>query len=476
MPVHDNIFSILPVLFESGYWLFWLLVIVIAVLATWGQSLPNRKTIFLMAAPMPLYLLGIYVPLIIPLCQIYTFILIAALIIDRFLLSVSPSQLEIRRNFQDKLCIGEENEVLLTLVNNSSQTLITEIEEDIPDALCAQPFFFRVCMPLDPFETKMTSYRLVAGHRGLFRFGYTFVRYGSRLRLLWITKQGSRPETVRVFPNLQEIRRLRARYSKSLSAGELRKQALGQEGTQFSSLRNYYTGDDLRRMDWNASARMDNPIVRTYTPEVDQPVLILLDAGWKMQLPVDGLEKFDWALNAGLSLANVALDRGDHAAFGVFSNEITLKTGFGQGRKHRQLLLERLYDIHAESVAPDYGKALYHFSRLLKKRCLVVLFTDLVDKIVSQALLQGLSAFSTHHLILVVTFQDRELDTLRDTIPKTIMEAYQRGVAEDVTATRQEALAELTRDRHIISMDVPPQAMSSALIHQYLTLKRKNLI
>jgi uncharacterized protein (DUF58 family) len=129
------------------------------------------------------------------------------------------------------------------------------------------------------------------------------------------------------------------------SSGSLRRRRHALGGTEFSELREYNLGDDLRLVDWKATARRGHPLVRLMEPERDQPLIILLDRGRLMTAQVAGIKRFDWGLNAALALALAGLRRGDRVGFCVFDSEIHTWIGPQPGQSHLSRIIERVYNL-----------------------------------------------------------------------------------------------------------------------------------
>jgi uncharacterized protein (DUF58 family) len=246
------------------------------------------------------------------------------------------------------------------------------------------------------------------------------------------------------------------------------------EGTQFSGLRHYFAGDDIRKIAWQATARQDIPVVRTFTHEVEQPILVLLDAGRKMDVRVNQLQKYDWALNTALAFMGVAIDRGDAVGAGTFSNRILSSIPLKTGRRHLNRLLDLLGETEVQPVEPDYEAVMLQFARGLKRRSLVVIFTDLIDPLASRSLLASLRSFSRNHMLMVVTLADSQTIAKAEMLPETPYEAYQKGVALDLLALRRETQMALSKNKKAIIIDAPPDKLDETLIARYLELKRQN--
>lgn len=452
-----------------------MLLVGVLLLAFLGKTQPSRRTLVLIFAPVPLLILGFFWSWVPTLLRFYSPLLILLLLLDRFLLSTPPRTIQLSRALNRSFSIGQSNLVVLSLVNHHHKAIQGCIRDSIPAALMGKqpPSAWTRNFQLAPFAPQDITYSIIPTQRGEYTFDKIYARYRSHLGLLWITAQGGRPERIKVTPDLRRMRKLRIKASKAQQAGELQKRALGLEGTQFSGLRHYFAGDDIRKMAWQSTARLDMPVVRTFEPEVEQPILVLLDAGRKMAPALDGLSKYDWAVNTALALIGVAVDRRDCVGAGVFSNRILADIPLGSGRNHLNRLLEKLSETHVESTEPDYESVMMTFARRLKRRTLVVVLTDLIDPIASRSLVRSLRCFSSQHLLMIATFSDSTLNEQASQMPDTSYQAYAKGVALDLVALRRKALLTLNRSRQAIVVDAPPASLDESVIRHYLQLKRQ---
>src|SRR4028118_1875636 len=181
-------------------------------------------------------------------------------------------------------------------------------------------------------------------------------------------------------------------------------------GTEFAELREYGIGDDPRLIDWKATARRSRPLVRVLEPEREQTLIILLDRGRLMTAQVQGLKRFNWGLNATLSLALAGLDRGDRVGIGVFDREVTSWIPPERGQHQLSKLIERLTPIQPVLLEPDYVGAVTTLANQQTRRALVVLITDLVDITASAELLAALGRLTPRYLPFCVTLRDPQVD------------------------------------------------------------------
>ena len=460
--------SLIPVAFLVG---------TLFLLGAVAKTRPASRAFWLIILPIPFLLLAFWWPWMALVFAVYNPLLMLVLLVDAFLLTPAARQLDLSRTVAQKLSIGQDNPVTVTVFNKSNQALQMMMRDDVPADLPVShtPDAWQTLVQLPPYAHLSLSYAVNPVQRGLYRFEKIHVRYRSRLGLLWFIMQGGRPDEVKVVPDMRRIRRMRVQASKALSAGELYKRTLGLEGTQFSGLRHYFAGDDIRKMAWQATAKLEQPVVRTYEPEVEQPILVLLDAGRKMEGCIRRLQKYDWALTAALAFMGVALDRGDCVGAGVFHNRILASVPLGLGKSHINRLLEALGQTETQSIEPDYETVMLQFARGLKRRSLVVVFTDLIDPIASRSLLRSLESFTAaNHQLMVVTFAEREVAEQANAMPQNVEDTYRKGVAADLLAQRRQALAELSRSRKAIVIEAAPETLDEALIQQYLKLKQRS--
>jgi uncharacterized protein (DUF58 family) len=466
--------SLIPLAFVLG---------TVVLLARLVKAQPAWPTFLLILAPVPILVLSLWFPWLSWMVVFYTPLLMLVLLVDGCFLSVPSRLISLSRSMSEKLSIGQAQPVMLTIINNSGRSITGMVRDSIPSEMMtghsAADLTFSVQVPA--YTHQDVSYELCPNRRGYYRFEQIHFRYRSRLGLLWLTMQGGRPGTIKVTPDLRRMKRLRIMASRAQNAGELQKRSLGSEGTQFSGLRHYFAGDDVRKMAWQATAKLDLPVVRTYTHEVEQPILVLLDAGRKMQVPFQSasgkrLQKYDWALNTALAFMAVAIDRGDCVGVGVFSNKILAHIPLGTGRSHLSQILETLGETEVQSVEPDYETVLLHFARRLKRRSLVVLITDLIDPLASRNLLNSLKSFPANHVLMVVTLSDNETLAQAEIMPGTAYEAYRKGVALDLLELRRQTLLTLSKTNNAVVVDAPADVLDETLIQRYLQLKQKNRI
>lgn len=429
---------------------------------------PSRTLYLLVAAGVVPFLLSFWWPPARDLGTVYDVILLLLLVAD-FRLTQRPNFIQARRSAADRFSIGRSNPVNIEVENEGAFPLKCRLRDDSPRGISSDTREFQFI--LEPSSSVSLRYQLTPTERGRYQFGDLHIRYMSFLGLFWRHLRIPAEDEVKVFSDLQALHDLSVKLSHSSELGEMHQRRRGQ-GTDFASLREYAVGDDVRAIDWNATARRDRPVVRTYEAEQEQVLLILIDAGRMMVSELDGLTRFEHALNAALSLALTGLVKNDQVGIGIFANKPLLYLPPRRGKTQLKRFLEAVFDIKPQMVEPDYVGVLSYFASAQKARSLMVVLTDLTDPVGSQTLLTGLASLSPRHLPFCVTLKDRQVDKVAADRNHSIEALYRRAVAVDLQQQRELALSVLVR-RGCQILDCPPQELSTKLVNRYLEIKSR---
>lgn len=381
----------------------------------------------------------------------------------------------IRRELPLRLSIGRDNPVIL-MVKSSNSPAVIQIRDHYPAEFSIFPTTIRGLIP--PQSSQELVYAARPTSRGEFSWGGIHIRQLAPWGLVWDNWQISQNMSIKVYPDLIGLRSLSIRLTLQSSGAHRKKRHLG-IGTEFTELRNYRTGDDLRLVDWKATARrvgaLNNatPLVRVLEPEQEQTLLILLDRGRLMTSRVKGLRRFDWGLNTTLALALTALHRGDRVGIGVFDRQIHTWIPPERGQNHLNRLIDRLTPIEPALLESDYSGAVTYVVQQHTRRSLVVIITDIVDITASSELLSALSRLVPRYLPFCVTLRDPLIDDLSGTFTQDVTESYMRAVALDLLVQRQVAFAQL-KQKGVLVLDAPVDKISDQLVERYLQIKSRN--
>ena len=281
---------------------------------------------------------------------------------------------------------------------------------------------------------------------------------------------------LRVYPDLSAVERygtLNAR-NRIIEAG-LRRLRLRGAGSELESVRDWTDGDPFRAINWKATARRGRVMVTQYEVERSQNVMILLDAGRLMTPRVDEQRKFDYAVTAAMSVAAVAALANDKVGVVAFAGEILRAcapraTGTSPAR-----VAAEIHDIEPRFEESDYAQAFAYVRTHVRKRSLIVFFTDMVDPVAQSTVLAQIRLLSRHHFVVCAFMNDAAIDRTLAADLRTTTDVYAAGVALELQEERRTAAAVLTR-LGVRVIDVPARELTTALIDQYLQIKQRGLL
>jgi uncharacterized protein (DUF58 family) len=385
--------------------------------------------------------------------------------IDRF---------EVTRQNDSKLSLGANNPIHLHLRNTAARPVSFSLRDEPPEAYQVDQRI--LTGEVDGRGLWQATYHVRPLRRGDYRFGDINLRWRAPMGLL--VRQGRIPSAapVKVYPNLLDVRSydLLLRRNRLQELGLRHTRMFGQ-GTEFERLREYLPDDDYRRINWKATARRHRPITVQYQTERSQNIMLVLDTGRMMQSPVADMAKLDYVINAALLLAYVASGKGDNVGMMTFADDVSLFLRPRQGRGQFYRMLEMLYALRAQAVEPDYRRALAYLALKQRKRSLVVIFTDLSGGLSMKALVAHMSVLARRSLPLVVTISDPDVHAAARQIPLDSLGVYQRAAAAQLLDERRVILENLGR-QGVLTLDVPANQLSIAVINRYLELKGKTLL
>jgi uncharacterized protein (DUF58 family) len=287
------------------------------------------------------------------------------------------------------------------------------------------------------------------------------------------TRRSSRrltpPWTLRVLPPFHSRRFLPEKLSRlRIIDGQLVTRGRGQ-GTEFDSLREYVVGDDIRSIDWRATARAEHVTVKTWRPERDRRVLCVLDTGRTSAARVGDEPRLDAGIDAALLLAALAAHAGDRVDLLAVDTELRASVSTGSHRTLLPTLVDAMATLEPVLYETDFGRVVSEVLYLARRRALVVLFTTLEPGALGEGLMPVLPQLLSRHRVIVASVRDPSLDSMavsRDALPAI----YTAAAAEKAIATRDRVRAALRRyGVHVV--EAPPETFASAVADAYLDLK-----
>jgi uncharacterized protein (DUF58 family) len=324
-------------------------------------------------------------------------------------------------------------------------------------------------------ETVHFVFPFTPERRGAALLQRLWIRWTGPMGLTWKQKIFELDQSTPVTTDLQSVRDDAVRlFARDALFGAKTQIELG-EGSEFQALRDFQPGMDRRAIDWKQSARHSALLAKEFRTERNHHVIMALDCGRVMSEPVGGAPRIDRAINASLLLAWACLKSGDRAGFFAFDSIPRLSTGVASGLdafRSLQLVAGRIdYSTHET----NYTLALTTLAGQLRRRSLVVVFTDFTDSTAAELMLDSLGRLLRRHLVLFVVLRDEELEMLTEVEPVQAEDVARAVVAGDLLLERDAVVTRLRRmGVHIV--DAPADRIGPAVINAYLDLKRRDLL
>lgn len=394
--------------------------------------------------------------------------------IDALLVFSSKEPIIIERKLNSRLNLGDENQVVLTIKNNTPQPINFSMIEGFPVEMQVRATVFKGIVGSD--NSKEFRYTFVPKRRGEFEFGDVFVIIRSMFFLASRRIDYPLEETVHVYPSVLQMKQyeLQVFHQQKTSSGIKKIRRLG-NNSEFEQIKNYVQGDELKTINWKATSRRNELMVNQYQEEKSQNIYCIIDKSRNMQMEFDGLSMLDYSINSSLVFSNIALKKGDKAGLITYSDKIGTMLAAERSGGQMRRIQEALYNQKTKYKESNFELLYNSIRRTVKSRSLLVLFTNFETEFAMRRAMPYLRKLNQKHVLMVVFFQNSELQELAFQPSKTIHEVYQSAVAERMISIKSKVAREL-RQNGIQTVLTLPEELSINTINKYLELKAKGAI
>lgn len=395
--------------------------------------------------------------------------------VDYIVLFSKKNGITAKRLLPERLSNGDENAIHIELANKYSFKANLKIIDELPVQFQERRFLIE--KGISGGETSNIYYNLRPLQRGEYTFFDLNVFTSSPLNFIVRRFKIAAQQTVKVYPSYLSLKKFDLiAHSNNLSeAGNKKIRKIGQS-VEFEQIREYVNGDDIRTLNWKATARKGGQLmVNSYTDERSQQIYCIIDKGRVMKMPFDGMTLLDYAINSTLILSRVALLRRDRAGLVTFDNNI------GQilhaDRKVGQMnnILETLYDQQTNFGESDYEKLYALVRTRITQRSLIVLFTNFESMTGLERQLPYIRAIARNHLVLVIFFENTELKKLTTSEANDIETLYIRTIAEKFAHEKRLMVKEL-QQHGIFTILTAPENLTINAVNKYLEIKARQAI
>ncbi len=433
----------------------------------------ERNFFYALIAIMLLFVISYFFPFLFGVTKVLLLSLFVFTFLDILILFFAKIGIQARRILPEKLSNGDDNPIEIHLKNHYTFKVFTKIIDEIPNQFQKRDFLLK--QAIKPSSNKEFKYELRPRERGEYWFGKLIIYAQSPLQLISRRFNFEDKAMVMTYPSFMQLKKfdlMAMAYRNEYGIKKIRR--IGQT-MEFEQIKNYVLGDDIRNINWKATAKKNQLMINQYQDEKSQPIYSIIDKGRVMKMPFNGLSLLDYAINSTLVMSNITIKKHDKAGMFCFSKKIENRVVAERRSNQMNLILETLYNVKTDFKESDFSKLYSDLKHNIKQRSLLFLYTNFetLDGLDRQlAYLQGIAK---NHVLVVILFVNTELEELIKNPSEEIRDIYQKTIAEKFMYEKRLIVKELKR-RGIYTILTKPGNLTVNVINKYLEFKAKGVI
>ena len=439
-----------------------------------GDLFPTRLFYVSLAALVALFIIAFYIPVFQEIAIVIFIAFLLFCFIDYSILFFTKKKPHATRITGHRFSNGDENPVEIIVKNEFRFPIYADVIDELPEQL--QIRNWKRKLNLKSGQQKKIYWKLKPLQRGEYEFGDIHLFISSPLKLLSRRFTSEAHETIPVYPAFMQLHKyeLYSGTTLQLESGNQRMRKIGQS-MEFEQIKEYVSGDDIRALNWKASARKGGLMVNSFMEERSQQVYCIIDKGRLMKMPFNGMTLLDYAINSSLVLSNVCLRKQDKVGLITFSNVPGSVLAADRKASQAENILQLLYKQKTDYLESDFEMLYAQIRGKIKHRSLLILFTNFESLSGLNRQIDYLRSLARHHLLLVIIFENSELDNLTNSHAKNVEEVYIKTIAEKFSFEKKIIAKELSK-YGILSILSSPKSLTVNTINKYLELKARQAI
>ncbi|MFP4846421.1 DUF58 domain-containing protein [Winogradskyella sp. PE311] len=439
------------------------------------KSLYIHKQLYIyIAIASVCFLLSYWFPVLYAIASILTIALLVIFFIDLLLLYQPKSAISAKRVLPDKFSNSDNNPVPITITNKYSFKTYLDVIDELPKQFQKRDFSYKT--KLNPQQNHDFDYLVRPVDRGEYYFGHLNIYVSSILKIVKRKYQFQNEQMVMVYPSIIQMQKYDfLAISNSLTEIGLKKIRRIGNTSEFEQIKEYVQGDDFRTVNWKATAKRAQLMVNQYQDEKSQPVFSIIDTGRVMKMPFKGLKLLDYAINSTLAFSNVALKKHDKVGMLSFSKKIEAFLPAINKLTYLNRILENLYNIDTQFSDSDFGLLYAQLKRKVTHRSLLLLYTNFEHLSALKRQMPYLQAISKKHMLVVILFENTELDHIIKENAEDLQSIYHKTIAEKFAFEKRLMVKELQK-YGIQAILTPPEKLTINTINKYLEIKARGLL
>jgi uncharacterized protein (DUF58 family) len=434
----------------------------------------NTRLYYIWAFILVVFTLGYFFEPFYFIARILSASLLILTLIDIILLFRLKKTVIAERKSTQKLSNGDENPISLHIQSQTNLPLELKIIDEIPQQLQVRDF--EINTTLKAFEEKIVTYNITPKERGEFSFGQILLFMMSSLRLVQRRISIEAYEVKKVYPSFIQMRKyeLMAVSNHLIDSGIKKIRRIGHT-TEFEQIKEYILGDDIRTINWKATAKMSKLMVNKYQDERSQHVYSFIDMGRAMRMPFNGMTLVDYAINTSLVISNIALLKSDKPGLLAFNYKLNGFVKAERSGKQMYNIMEGLYKLKTQYLETDFEHLAIFTKKNITQRSLILLYTNFESYSSLTRQIKYLKRIAKDHLLVVIFFENTELKKLQSDNSKTVEDIYTKIISEKFLFEKKLINRTLIQ-QGIQSIYTAPEDLNINTINKYLELKARGLI
>ncbi len=431
------------------------------------------RVFYILGSGIALLFASYLVPVIIYLTMSLLLAFVVALVIDMYLL-YRKKNARAERQVASVLSLNDQNRVVLRLANLKPFAIKLRIIDEIPFQLNQRSFSIQT--RLSKAQGDEIHYTLSPKQRGEYVFGDLHVFVSTFIGLVSRRETTPCQQSVAVYPSIIQMHRqeLMALKHPSFVQGGNKSRQFGRS-YEFDQIKVYAPGDDTRHINWKATSTMNKVMVNCYEDERSQQVYSIIDKSRVMKTPFHGLTLMDYAINSALAFSNIVLKKQDKAGLIVFSKSIGAYLKADRSPRHLKKIMYGLYKEKYDFSEANYEALYATVRREIPNRSLIFLYTNFDSIYALERNIPVLRLINRSHLLVVVFFENSELQTYSRQEAEDLQDIYQLTMAKKFILEKNQIYKELLR-HGIHAIQTAPEQLSTATVNKYLDFKSRGMI
>jgi uncharacterized protein (DUF58 family) len=434
----------------------------------------SSRFYYVMMALMVAMLFSYSLPLLLPFVQTSIVVFSLIVIVDVLILFGRTVVVKVVRDMPQVLSLGDDNEIKLTVINQSNQTFYAEMIDELPEQFQIRDFSRR--FKFGSNKSHIEKYVLRPVTRGEYAFGHIHLFLESPLRLIKRRVSTDATSVVPVYPSIIQMKKYEIKpfEHSSHDVGVKKIRRIG-HSYEFEHIKHYIRGDDYRSINWKATGRRAALMVNQYEDEKSQPIYCVIDKSRVMHMPFNGLSLFDYAVNTSLVISNIVLGKQDKAGLITFAESPKALIKAERSKGQLKKIIEMLYREKESVVEANYESLYMTTQKFIAGRCMMMLFTNFESTYALHRVLPYLQKLNQKHLLIVVFFENTEVAAQTSANVEFLEDVYTQVTAEQFALTKVLLVQEL-RQAGIMSILTRPETLTIASINKYMEVKSRGMI